>query len=58
MAMNLGEGSGGKKRGVAPEMNAVSATTPASVKSFATSPMRRMFSVRSSGEKPRFLLRP
>src|SRR5207253_5352419 len=39
-------------------MKAVSATMPASVNSFATSPMRRMFSVRSAGEKPRFLLRP
>src|SRR5438876_12128326 len=39
-------------------MKAVSAMMPASVNSFATSPMRRMFSVRSAGEKPRFLLRP
>src|SRR5437870_10070806 len=39
-------------------MKAVRATMPASVNSLATSPMRRMFSVRSVGEKPRFLLRP
>src|SRR4051812_37369654 len=39
-------------------MNEVSAITPASTKSFAASPMRRMFSVRSSAVKPRFLLRP
>src|SRR5690625_5730456 len=32
--------------------------TPASTKSLAISPMRRMFSARSSAEKPRFLLMP
>jgi hypothetical protein len=40
------------------EMNAVSTIAPASVNSFATSPMRRMFSVRSAGLKPRSLFRP
>ena len=34
------------------------AITPASVNSLAISPMRRMFSVRSAAEKPRFLLMP
>ena len=39
-------------------MKAVNTTTPESLKSLATSPMRRMFSVRSSGENPRFLFSP
>jgi adenylylsulfate kinase len=35
-------------------MKDVNTMAPASVKSFETSPMRRMFSVRSSGEIPEF----
>src|ERR687898_3288401 len=39
-------------------MTGTSATTPASANSRATSPTRRMFSVRSAVEKPRSMLRP
>ena len=39
-------------------MNAVMQMVPASANSAAISPMRRMFSCRSSGEKPRSALRP
>ena len=44
--------------GSAQLMKLVIAMTPASVNSLATSPMRRMFSARSSAEKPRFLFNP
>ena len=40
------------------EMNAMSTTTPASLSSFAASDTRRMFSARSSAEKPRLAFRP
>lgn len=40
------------------EMNEVIAMLPESAKSLATSPIRRMFSLRSASEKPRSLLRP
>ena len=40
------------------EMNDVRQTMPPSAKSLATSEIRRMFSSRSSGVKPRFLFRP
>jgi hypothetical protein len=39
-------------------MNAVIQMMPASANSAATSPMRRMFSCRSSGENPRSELSP
>ena len=39
-------------------MKLAMAITPASTNSLATSPTRRMFSARSSAEKPRLLLRP
>jgi len=40
------------------EMNDISVIMPLSAKSLPTSPMRRMFSSRSSGENPRLELRP
>ncbi len=40
------------------EMKAVATIAPASAKSLATSPTRRMFSVRSSWLKPRSVQRP
>lgn len=40
------------------EMKLVTHTRPASANSLATSAIRRMFSSRSSAEKPRFLFRP
>ena len=40
------------------EINAVIAIVPASTSNLLTSPIRRMFSLRSSGLNPKFLFKP